>query len=350
MKDNNQAPAEKQATVEEAYVATEDVEYTYNGVNKTAQSGVGIPKTEYDALSADLKTKFAPAYVCTSTLELVSQDASGNDQYDYIFYGDLIPTSRYTELTTKNREYAQNFDNAYYCSVAGLYGGDYYTEGYNYRALDAWCSLSSDDRKNFDYRYDALDLISEDYTDDMTLYQTPYYEKQKIDYTATYRGESQMSYTNASGTTITVKPNDKLTRDEYEAIPNEQYHWANVSVDNVSKTYHIVKVQFTRGDVAYLVGQTIEDETYSNLNNDQKCNVEEVTFEKTGNYYYCRESYALNEHGEGVNIVDYKGNSYAKGSVVPVGTIITGGPNKTGETSNMLSDSDNVYGLSLIHI
>ena len=325
-------PTENQASVEPAYVATETVEFTYKGTSYQLQEGSSIPKSMYDDLSAAVKTKLAEAYTCTSTLEL------GED--DFIFYGELISKARYDEVVASVTGAAQYFAQAYYCTGSGNYGGAYYEVGHNYRTLDAWCSLSAADREYFTYNHDALDLLSEDFTTNMKDYQSPYWELTKVDYSATYRGEMDLTYTDKSGASHTVTPEQVLVRDDYEAIPNEQYHYSCIAVDSVNTSYHIVMTQFTRGEVPYVVGQVITDETYQNtLNDELRSHCVNVNFDKTGNYYFCRESYEIDENGEGCPITDIYGNSYAKNDVVPVGTIITGGPSNTSiDPANMLSE------------
>ena len=345
---------ESQAIVEQAYVAMEDIEYTYQNVVKNAQKGVGIPETEYNALTAAQKAKFAVASVCTSTLEMTTTDTeTGKETSEYIFFGDLIPKADIAALNTKYPGADQNFDDAYYCTKAGLYGGSYFETNNNYRALEAWAALSADDRAKFTYNYDALDLLSTNYSKDLSEYRYPYYVKTPVDYTAIYRGTSALTYTNKDGS-HTVNTGDSMTRSEYENIPNEQYHWSNINVTDTSIPYYIVKSQFIRGDVSYLVGQTVTLEAYGALNDDQRSHLDKYEFDKVGNYYYCRENYTIDENGEGVAITSYackkndetvSSSTIAKNENVPVGTIISGGSLATGVegTGSASQLSENMY-------
>ena len=72
-----------QATVENAYIASEAVSYTYNDTPKSVSAGTPIPYSEYDAIAdAAVKDKFSAARMCISTLRLNEQT--------YIVYGDLL--------------------------------------------------------------------------------------------------------------------------------------------------------------------------------------------------------------------------------------------------------------------
>ena len=63
------------------------------------------------------------------------------------------------QLLTVREEIKSDVIPAYYCKTAGLYGGDYYESGKNYRGLAIWSSMSKDDREKFAFNYDALDLL-----------------------------------------------------------------------------------------------------------------------------------------------------------------------------------------------
>ena len=148
---------------------------------------------------------------------------------------------------------------AYYCTTEGLYGGNYYESGKNYRGLEAWSSLTKADHSKFTFNYDALDLlIDPNYTtsksgaysegqkyqydgnykteaavkDPLTGNPAGYSVTQSVDYTATYNGSNtdltdtengnkKFMVVNASiisGGKVYV--DQELSRDVYEALPN----------------------------------------------------------------------------------------------------------------------------------
>ena len=63
-------------------------------------------------------------------------------------------------LTAKAEDFLKDYiSDAYICTTAGKYGGTYFETGKAYRAIDTWCSMSDEDRQNFVFNYDALDLL-----------------------------------------------------------------------------------------------------------------------------------------------------------------------------------------------
>ena len=192
---------------------------------------------------------------------------------------------------------------AYYCSTAGRYGGDYYDNTKNYRALTAWSSMSDTDRANFTYNYDALDLLVDptyggtegqkyqydgynSYSDankDKMIYSL----EKPVDYTAVYHGTNDSDYGLVNG--------KEYTRTEYEALPNEQRHYAPIGV-SAAGDYYVVKDFFIVGETPYPVGTVISSATYASLTDDTKTNkIEIITFEAADagkTFYYCRENWS----------------------------------------------------------
>ena len=331
-----------QATVAQAYVATGEATYTINGVEHHVYKGYPIPATEYAQLDAATQAKFATASICTSTIEL------GNNEF--IFYGDLLTDAEIatykatyqtflegqglssTDAATKaDADFATSVLNAWYCSEAGKYGGDWYEASHNYRALEAWSALSEEDRAHFTFNYDAFDaLIDPDFSgntpkydgyDGNTLLQTLYSDVMPVDYKATYDGAAALTYTDASDQSHTVAVGTVLDRVDFEAIPNEKRFYQGISIPS-DGTYYFVKVAFTRGDVPYTVGTMISPELYNVLDNSQKLNVMTKTL-TTGTYFFCRKPYHVNEKGEGYAVTDIGGVNHATGTEVTVGTIIS---------------------------
>ena len=239
---------------------------------------------------------------------------------------------------------------AYYCTTAGLYGGDYYQANKNYRGLEAWSSMSKTDRNYFEFNYDALDLLIDPtyeraegvkYQYDGKNFTTPeqaednkagYSLSQPVDYSATYQGggltlSSAVTVKRGANTisTTSIQNNDEVSRSEFEKIPNEQRHYTLVNVSDASDSYYVVKAPFQVGNTPYAVGTTTTKAVYD-ANPDK---VVELTFPGNGQYYFCRESYKVGEHGDGVDVAaatDVMGGapgSYTTDGIVPVGLVIS---------------------------
>ena len=296
----------------------------------------------------------SPALVSTATIQLSSTE--------YIYVNDLMTEAQKTQLKTTYSSLADEIEAclkpAYICTTAGFYGGSYYETGNNYRALEAYSAMSPTDRKQFAFNYDALDLLI-DPTYGGTAGRKYQYDSAAatsggansnaahyslatpIDYTATYKGESPMTYSDAGNNSHTIAVNQELTSTVYETLPNEQHHYAPITVDKAGD-YYVVKESFVHGETPYAVGTTIDSGTYDRLTQSEKANyitilsfaAEDVKLDGSSKpipYYYCRESYEVNENGEGVTVSQYKssigtGNaSYTKDSTdpVPVGYVIS---------------------------
>ena len=365
-----------QATFEDAYIVTVDeveakkITTRDDNGDPTAYSniklykGASLSMSEYTTSETtwpeELAGKVARAYVCTSTIQLTNSEQ--------IFTGDLMTEAQKNDLLT---EYASNTSlcetinkfivPAYYCTSPGSYGGDYYTEEKNYRGLAAWSAMSAADREHFTFNYDALDLLidpsyggteSQKYQYDAAAAtlagaqanKAHYSLEQSVDYTATYDGTTDITY-NYKGSSKTIKPGDPdLTREEFEAIPNEQYHYAPISVTGAGD-YYVVKESFIRGETPFAVGSTITPEVYSSLGDDQAYiatitvtseDVADLEENQVMTYYFCRSSYTVGEHGEGESVTSVKGvnvgHTYEEGDVVPVGVVIAEGTKDTENT------------------
>ena len=341
-----------QATVARAYVATAEVTYTVGTGNEAVEhhvyKGYAVPATEYNQMDAATKAKFAEANVCTSTIEL------GNNEY--VYYGDLltdaeIATAKAAYInfltgqgisaadaaTKADADFATSVLNAYYCTAAGKYGGDYYESSHNYRAVEAWSSMSETDRANFTFNYDAFDtLIDPDFTGDPTEYdgydsnntllQELYSALTPVDYKATYNEQNtDLTYIDENNATKTVTAGSTIEREVFEDIPNEKRFYQAISIpsESVGTNQYIVKVPFTRGETPYTVGTLLSESIYNSLDTDQKQYVMQQTFTSTGIYYFCRKPYTINAKGEGHAFTDINNVSHALGSEVTVGTIIS---------------------------
>lgn len=125
---------EQKAVMQQAYVAKQNVTYTYNSSQKTVNKGAAISKPEYDALDATSKAAFGLASVCIGTVKL--------DNENYLLLNDLVAESEIEQMKTKYSSLVDEIDKAltpaYIITSAGDYGGKYYDTATNYSAINAW--------------------------------------------------------------------------------------------------------------------------------------------------------------------------------------------------------------------
>ncbi|MBR4533666.1 MAG: hypothetical protein IKO85_03875 [Bacteroidaceae bacterium] len=353
--------SQKEYHAYEGYNSNNDEDYTdaddvyglkqmYPAVSSRTDQGTFVPAyvvtKEYTSSSdhyypgapvaAEISGYTEQAYISTATIQLSATE--------YIYVNDLISATqwetyynRFKDGTAAQKAIAKDIKDlvvpAYICTGAGLYGGSYYQEGQNYRGLEAYSAMSETDRQNFTFNYDALDLlIDPDYskdnngnliypsgkkyqydsaTKDLTgakANKATYSLATSIDYTATYKGTSAMTYKDANKVEHTVAVDQELFSTDYEALPNEQYHYAPITVDALGGTYYVVNESFVHGEKPYAVGSTIDSGTYTSLSDSEKENFittftfTEAQVEKDGSgkplpFYYCREKYQVNEKG-----------------------------------------------------
>ena len=339
---------EGQAIFEQAWVLKTD--YTLkNASGEVVQeltAGTPVYKSKYynedsskDLWTGKLATVTEEAKVCTSLMEFTTTD--------YVYAGQILTSADINELKDKVKEkntgwtdeQAMNYlnsylDDAYYCTKEGKYGGIYFESGKAYRAIDTWCSMTATERENFTYNYDALDLLIDpafggaygsktQYDGDNAV--KVYSSTQPIDYQAEFVGYkdknsqdvTSIKYTPKTGSDVTIKTTDAwLTREAYEAIPNEKRHYSPITITEPGD-YYIVRETFMNGEVPYTTGQQIDEETYTNLGTIRQGNIDVIHFEeeqtkKTGDvyesktYYYCRGEYTIDEKGEGVPVTTTK--------------------------------------------
>ena len=295
------------------------------------------------ALSTTITGYTDSAFVSTGTLQLSVSD--------YIFVNQVMSKAEKNAYKTLYPSLADDIDDlvipAYICTDAGLYGGNYFAKNKNYRALEAWSSLSEEDRKNFVFNYDALDLLVDpqysgkvghkyqydgDYTTEdeirnpVTGNKATYSLKTPIDYTATYNGTTDETTHNGIKRTNGVE----YTRQQYESLPNEQRHYAAIAVEASEKdtTIYVVKHDFLHVETPYAAGSTISFDVLSKLTSDEKTNIDTLKFtaaESNKTYYYCREAYKIGEKKEGASV-----------------TSATGVTGATGETGHVYHDGDSV--------
>ena len=342
-----------QAKFETAYIAVDSCEVTIGGEPRIMQKNATIPASTYNALTAAEKSHFSLAKVCGSTF-------SASEKELYVV-GQVVPAN--STITTG--AYASNFTNAWYCTGEGSWGGQFYEEGQNYSGVN-YCQLLPEERHHFSYNYDALDLLIADFTQNGETYPTkeelahagtdrnnhmPLYDGTNevklysvpahIDYDAIYRGTSGFTYKPDNGNPVKVTNGTKLVSVDYQNLPNDYTHFSTISVndnhkqaDGSYKTY-VVWNTFDVGGKMYNAGKTITQEEYDGLGQLQE-NVDVVTMtaaqygnNTTGLFFYCIDEYevgAKDKYVEGYTsstLYDIDNEEYAKGSTVPVGTIIS---------------------------
>ncbi len=365
VRDHSSALPEGQATFEPAYIIVNEVETQDKGDRAHHfYPGAVLAESEYTAAQwAALGSNKAVAYVCTSTIQLtpteyiyIDSRMSAAERTAYISRfsdGDAETNPEYNPALAAAIE--EHVVPAYYCTDDGLYGGNYYESGKNYRGLAAWSSMSAADRDYFTFNYDALDLLidpSYNTQPDGQKYQydsaaadlvgaeankAQYSLQQPVDYTATYHdsdtpltldGSVTVKRGGSSISTSTIQYNDELSRDVYESLPNEKRHFSSVKVTDEG-TYYVVHTGFQVGNATYAPGSTIEGSVYSGLSSDDKAKVSTLTFtegQKDQTYYFCRETYKVPTTSiTGVDVTGASGGgtTYGVGSDVPIGVIIS---------------------------
>ncbi len=339
--------SKKQAIFKPAYIVTAELLETQNkdNIDQRFHKGAVLAKENYtDAQWSSMSSSVAEAYVVTSTIQLSNTEV--------IYRNTYLSEKEVSDLKTAYPTLAEEIDKvvqpAYYCTTAGKYGGNYYENGKNYRALTAFSAMTPEDRDNFTYNYDALDLLidpnysraegvkyqydGKNYTteDEARQNNATYSLPTSIDYTATYKGTESLTYIADDQTQKTATEGTELSRTEFERLPNEQYYWAPIKVSTPG-TYYVVKKTIILGDTPYAAGQVITSDTYSGLSVTDKAKVATLTFTSGGEnvtYYYCREKYTINStDGQAINsategVTGGTGGNYSPGQEVNTGVVI----------------------------
>ena len=372
--ENNQATVTQQA-----YIVTTEYSVKDTDGKEVQHLNPGTPiyesnytTTQWTALTSGGSSAIAvPAKVCTTLLEFSTTD--------FIYAGQLMTASEVAALKSKviaKNKYVSDdsgtadekaaaflatcFDDAYYCTEEGLYGGNYFETGHAYSALESWCSMTAAERENFIFNYDAFDVLvdptfdgrneanygykpqydgyapgsspaaveagtaSAQHAGSTPLHPALYSAQQPIDYTAEYTGSDPLTYYKPDGTntetiTASASESDWLTRTRYEAIPNEKHYYSPITV-TAPGNYYVVNTVCMEGDVPYTVGQVIDEATYTSMAKKENVTVYNFTEEQTagkklddnsqpvkdekGNYvynpktyFYCREGFEIGEKG-----------------------------------------------------
>ena len=330
-----------QATFEQAYIVTQE----YASGDEHLHVGTTVSATKAVTMTDEY---VKPAFICTSTIQL--------SKTEFIYVGNRMTEAEKEAYKTANPSLAAVIEAdvvpAYYCTADGLYGGNYYEAGKNYRGLEVWSSMSKADREKFEFNYDAFDvLIDSRYSKNAEGTSIIHPEGQKyqydsaagtknaaeanpagyslekpVDYTATYNGSAETQHNG-----VTLENGHEYTREEFEKLPNEKRHYVSIDVKEAGNIY-VVKSSFQVGNTPYAVGSTISASTYNSLSGSEQGNITTLTFteeQKNKKYYYCRESYKVGENTEGVTVTnaDVTGSetgTYTVSSTekVPIGLVI----------------------------
>ena len=335
-----------QAAFEKAYLVTSEYD---NGI-KRLHVGSAVSATE----AGSMADYVAPAYICTSTIplsktEFIYVNTRMTEAEKTAYYNRFKDGTAAEKLIAK--EINDNIVPAYYCTSEGLYGGDYYEAGKNYRGLGVWCSMSKTDREKFSFNYDAFDLlIDPNYSKDPDTgniihgeghkYQydaaagtetaakrnpAGYSLEKPVNYRATYNGDETSTHNG-----VKLVKDKEYAREEYEKLPNEKRHYAPIEVKEAGNVY-VVKSDFQVGNSPYAVGTVIPASTYSSLGTTDQANIATLTFtndDKDKTFYFCRENYVVNENDEGVTVTNAsvtgsETGTYSNGQAVPIGLVIS---------------------------
>lgn len=339
---------DEQAVFKEAYVTKIECSFTENAggtpVTYHFTKGACVTVDEYNSFSPENRNFFEKGMLCIETYSV--------DDNEFYLSGEVIPESTYNALVAAEPTAVDFFSKAYLCESSGHWGGFEYIEGNNYSAI-RYSNLSSLERANFSYNYDALDLLSENFLPKIDEYlgmlpyqgeghgitpQIPFAERQPIDYTATYIGTATIDleetvYVTRGGihqSTDQLMTNDSLINTEYEKLTNEQFHFAPIVVsgdDPVDKIYYVVNNDFQVGNDWYTVGQKIEESKYDLLSLENKANVSCINRSDlpdlpTGlnikRYYFCSKPYTAK-----TGITDVLTSvTYNPSDEIPIGIII----------------------------
>lgn len=325
-----------QAIFERAFITTAYCEATDTArTNQHLQEGAKLAKSSYtDAEWAKLSGKVDSAWVCTGTIAL--------SETEYIYPDQLMTEAEKTAYYNRFKsgkgdsvQIAKDIQKlivpAYYCSKPGYYGGDYYMQNQNYRALAAWSSMSEEDRQNFEFNYDALDLLVDStygwrnsiqqkegtkyqydgngFTtkDDAQANKATYSLKTPIDYTASYNGTEDLLYTpDEGGDKVNAKDSahNELSRKEFESLLNEQRHYVPIAINDTAGvgTYYVAKTSFIHGEMPYAAGRTFSQSELNGLSTYEKEHyIDSIKITSTNGLvqennrympiYYCREDY-----------------------------------------------------------
>lgn len=331
---NQEYMPENQAEFEIAYVAKENIHVkTSDGSNGEMDmyvtAGNVISKSDYERPSnASVREYLEEAVLCIQTFEKAEEE--------WCYNGDIIPLTEYTDLIGTNSEFKNYFSigkddvgnpvpKTWLCTETGKFGGHLFIKQNSYDALQ-YAGVQPDERENFTFNKDAFDLLSTDFDGDLHKYDPSegvdpntendgkrYSGPTRVDYTAKYIGETNLTVTDLGIRDIkgipldTISQGVELNNVNFEMLPNEKRKFAMVNVtdkhlsvdDNVEpakkkNTFYVVKNTFKVGDSYYTRGRVLIDTVYTKLKVDENTaasSVMQYSFAEAGVYYVCVDGF-----------------------------------------------------------
>ena len=334
----------KQAEFEEAYIVTATENFTAgNGLHYVPNACIPVSTYNEEDMASD-RGKFDKAVLCTNTFEYKTH--ATDTESSFIVAGTVIPLGNsndpepgtYNYLVTEAAKANSSipdpstfFSTAYICKTAGLWGGTLFTGGKNYPALD-YSNLSAADRENFNFNYDALDLlVGQNYihpnTEAEQYGHNVYATEQRIDYEATYTGSSPLTLTDktvtlkgSSNATNTIQQGDVLDNVNYESLTNEAANYSQIVISGehpADTTYYVVKDGFAIGDRWYSPGNQMTGSDYYNhvYDTDKQNKVVLIPYgnlittplgkNDTETFYFCTKAYGDKQAGDIIGVDEY---------------------------------------------
>ena len=359
----------KQAEFKNTYVARQDCKIG----DRDFKKGTAISEDEYNNL-AD-KSNFEEAYICVNTFQL--------SEKDYRVLNQIIGSAEYE---TYSQELKGNFSKAYYCTKAGLWGGNYFTSDQKYSVLD-YCRVQPDERDRFKYSYDALDLLVNNFkqANGNTLDNDEILKQYMQTTGAVSRSEQNLRYYNSAGGgdgvysrevaldmdtakyvrgedftylfpnvgRINISVGAPIPYDMFCNLPNDRRYYSsftmtrngnsiytNANGEDLGGPYvaYILNEPMNVGNVIYPRGHAINPTEYDNLSETQKNSVTKVQIEHLDGdaetYYYCNSEYVLGEkdgyvdgfHSQGISSLGYtSGNGTVQSKSFTIGSTVPQG-------------------------
>lgn len=327
---NQEYMPENQAEFEIAYVAKENIhvktlDKNSQEIDMYVTAGNVISKSDYERSSnASVREYLEKAVLCIQTFEKAEEE--------WCYNGDIIPVSEYDELINTNSEFKNYFSIdtegkpiTWLCTKTGKFGGHLFIKQNSYDALQ-YAGVQPEERKNFTFNKDAFDLLSTDFDGDLHKYDPSegvdpntendgkrYSGPTRVDYTAKYIGETNLTVTDLGIRDIkgipldTISQGVELNNVNFEMLPNEKRKFAMVNVtdkhlsvdDNVEpakkkNTFYVVKNTFKVGDSYYTRGRVLIDTVYTKLKVDENTaasSVMQYSFAEAGVYYVCVDGF-----------------------------------------------------------
>ncbi len=290
-----------QASLEPAYMAMTTCDITVGTKTYHVVERSAIPQSRYDSIQdATQKSYFAKAFIALETIKLTDKLLLSSDQL-YSFnelndYSTQYPTIIPSEGDGTNKTFT-GFQRAYYFTEGGSYGGTEFSTGQNYQAM-MYANLNPDERENFVFNYDALDIMLDTmYRGDISYYDKPgstlYHETQKIDYRAKYKGANGVTLLGyGTGTSLSPDSGAIYSRDVFESLANEKRHYSRITTnvsnfENNKLTLYIVSEEFGRAGRIFCQGEQIDATDYAKLSDAQKGNINTLELTKNDNSYSC---------------------------------------------------------------